>query len=76
MIDRHIWANSVDPDQTVPAGSTPFVILSASFGHIILWQNPSVQILGQLQQFFGCPNFHDFYSIVFSFHRHMTIKNI
>ena len=36
FLDKHIWASSVDPDQTaaqaVWSGSTLFVILSASFG--------------------------------------------
>ena len=41
-LTRQIWSNSVDPDQTAPAGpvrsgSTPFAILSASFGCITVW---------------------------------------
>ena len=41
--DNEVWANSVDPDQTVPqsapqgsvwSGSTLFAVLSASVGHI------------------------------------------
>ena len=39
--DRYAWANSADPDQTVPtgavwSGSTLFAILSASIGLITL----------------------------------------
>ena len=40
FMDRQVWANSVDPDQTVGAvwsGSALFAIPSASFGLIILW---------------------------------------
>ena len=42
FLDGHVWANSVDPDQTAPeravrSGCTLFVILSASFGHITVW---------------------------------------
>ena len=47
FLDRHVWANSVDPDQTAPGavwwgstvcwGSTLFVIHSASFGLSTLW---------------------------------------
>ena len=34
--DRHVYANSVDPDQTpVPSGFTMFAILSASFGSFV-----------------------------------------
>ena len=59
--DRQVWANSVDPDLTAPrgavrSGSTLFAIPSASFGHITLYQNDTVPILGYLQ-FFDCPNF-------------------
>ena len=47
--DRHVWANSVDPDQTARAavslGSTTFAILTACFGHVALWENQIVQIL-------------------------------
>ena len=32
--DWHVWANSVDPDQTAP---TMFAILSAAFEYITLW---------------------------------------
>ena len=40
--DRYAWANSADPDQTVPrgavwSGSTLFAISSASFGLSTLW---------------------------------------
>ena len=35
--DRYALANSTDPDQTAPTGSTLFTISSASFGHITLW---------------------------------------
>ena len=35
--DRYAWANSADPDQTAPRGSTLFVIPSASFELITLW---------------------------------------
>ena len=53
-------SNSVDPDQTaVRSGSTLFAIQSASFGRIILRLNLSIQILGYLQQYLGCPtNFY------------------
>ena len=48
--DRRAWTNSIDPDQmllgAVWSGSTPFAILSASFGLITLWQSHIVQILG------------------------------
>ena len=37
FLDRLVWANSADPDQTVWSGSTLFFILSASFGFITLW---------------------------------------
>ena len=33
---RKVWANSVDPDQTAPKGSTLFAIPSALFGPITL----------------------------------------
>ena len=37
FLDRQVWANSADPDQTAPrAGSTLFAIPSAHFGHITL----------------------------------------
>ena len=41
FLDRQVWANSVDPDQTAPRGavwsvSTLFAILSASFDRITL----------------------------------------
>ena len=60
--DRQAWANSVDPDQTAPrravwSGSTLFAVRSALFGHIILQQSYSVQILGWLQQVFSCLEF-------------------
>ena len=60
--DRQVWANSVDTDQTAPrgavwSGSTLFAILSACFGHITLCENLIVEILEELQQFSGCPNF-------------------
>ena len=42
FLDRQVWANSVDPDQTAPreavwSGSTLFAIPCASFGFITLW---------------------------------------
>ena len=42
FLDRQVWANSADPDQTAPtgavwSGSTLFAIPSASFGLINLW---------------------------------------
>ena len=38
FLDRQVWANSADPDQTAPrSGSALFVIPSASFGPITLW---------------------------------------
>ena len=42
FLDRQIWANSADPDQTalrgaVWSGSSLLAIPSASFGHISLW---------------------------------------
>ena len=37
FLNRQVLENNVDPDQTAPEGSTLFAILSASFGHIILW---------------------------------------
>ena len=57
FLDRQVWANSADPDQTAPrgavwSGSTLFAILSASFGLITLWQSHIVQILECLQQIF------------------------
>ena len=56
-LDRQVWANSVDPDQTAPkgavwSGSTLFAIVSASFERITLWQSHLV-----------CLNFKDLYSI-------------
>ena len=51
--DRQAWANSADPDQTVPRGFTLFAILSASFGLITLWKSHIAQILEWLQQIFG-----------------------
>ena len=52
--DGYAWANSADPDQTVPRGaeSTLFAILSASFGLITVWRSHIVQILEWLQQIF------------------------
>ena len=37
VLDRQVWADSVDPDQTAQSGSTLFAILSASFGRSTLW---------------------------------------
>ena len=37
----------VDLDQTAPESSKLFFILSASFGHIIVWYNHTVQIIGK-----------------------------
>ena len=42
FLDRYVWANSADPDQTASrraiwSGSTLFAIPSASFGFITLW---------------------------------------
>ena len=42
FLDRQVWANSADPDQTAPrgavwSGSTLFAIPSASFRLITLW---------------------------------------
>ena len=42
FLDRQVWGNSVDPDQTAPrgavwSGSKLFAIPSASFGRINLW---------------------------------------
>ena len=42
FLDRQVWANSADPDQTAPtgevwSGSTLFAIPSASFRLINLW---------------------------------------
>ena len=59
--DRQVWANSADPDQTAPrgavwSGSTLFAIPSASFGWISLRKCHLVQLLGWIQQNFGCPN--------------------
>ena len=58
FLDNQDSSNSVDPHQTTPtgavwSGATLFAILSVLFGHITLWQIYIVQILGQLQQFFG-----------------------
>ena len=52
--DRHVWANSADPDQTAPrgavwSGSTLFAISSSSFGCITLRKCHLVQLLGWLQ---------------------------
>ena len=60
--DRQVWANSADPDQTAPrgavwSGSTLFAIPSASFGCVTLRKSHIVQVLGWLQQIFGCPKF-------------------
>ena len=60
--DRQVWANSADPDQTAPrgsvwSGSTLFAIPSASFGCITLRKGHLAQLLGWLQQIFGCPKF-------------------
>ena len=57
-----IWANSADPDQTAPrgavwSGSTLFAIPSASFGCITLRKRHLIQLLGWLQQIFGCAKF-------------------
>ena len=51
-----------DPDQNAPrgavwSGSTLFTIPSASFGRITLRKSHLVQLLGWLQQIFGCPEF-------------------
>ena len=53
--DRLILANSVDPDQTAAVWKeyAVFANLPASFGS-------TTQIIGQLQQSFGCPNFSVF----------------
>ena len=45
FLDRQVWANSVDPDQT-GSGSALFAIPSASFGCITLWLGNLVQNLG------------------------------
>ena len=42
FLERQVWANSADPDQTAPRGaawlgSTPFAIPSALFALITLW---------------------------------------
>ena len=54
--DRYAWANSADPDQTVPrgvwSGCTLFAIPSASFGLTTVWYSHIVQILEWLQQTF------------------------
>ena len=60
--DRQVWENSADPDQTAPrgaiwSGSTLFAIPSAFFGCITLKKSHLVQLLGWLQQIFGCPKF-------------------
>ena len=60
--DSQIWATSADPDQTAPkgavwSGSTLFAIPSASFGCIVLRKIHLVQLLGWLQQIFGCLKF-------------------
>ena len=49
FLDRQVWANSADPDQTA--------IPSASFGCITLRKSHLVQLLGWLQQIFRCPKF-------------------
>ena len=50
FLDRQVWADSVDPDQTaegaVCSGSALFVIPTAWYGLIIIWQNCTVEILG------------------------------
>ena len=46
--DGQVWANSKDPDQTAPSGSTLFAILSASFGHIM------VKFQGDYSKIFKC----------------------
>ena len=51
VLDRQVWANMVDLDQTTPRGAvwsecTRFAILSASFRHITLWKLHISKILG------------------------------
>ena len=43
FLDRQVWANSADPDQTAPSvcsGSALFAILSLLFGHITVTVKP------------------------------------
>ena len=54
-MDRQVWANDIDPDQTA--------IPSAFFGFISLWKIHISQILGYYSNFVGCPKFEEFYSI-------------
>ena len=49
FIDRQVYANSIDPDQTpVPSGLTMFAILSASFRLIVSKNDPDQEWLLQL----------------------------
>ena len=56
--DRQVWANSVDPDATAPDTA----ILSASFEHITVWLNHTVQIL----EYRKTPKFSDTQEIAVS----------
>ena len=66
-------ANSIDPDQTAPRSSLIWVcivcpVLSKNLGTLqysMFNNNRTVQILGYLQQLLGCPNFQEFYNILF-----------
>ena len=62
--------------RAVWSGSTLFAIPSASFGCITLRKSHLVQLLGWLQQIFGCPKFYDFYGtlvIIESGHEKMCL---
>ena len=55
--DRQIWTNNTDQ---IWSGSTLSAIPSASFGCIMLRKIHLVQLLGWLQQIFGCPKLRIF----------------
>ena len=55
FLDRQVWANSVDPDQTIWSRSTLFVFLSASFGC-------------DYSRFFWCLIFYECFEILLSYY--------
>ena len=84
FLDRQVWANSADTDQTAPEGNQPeqgLHFLPNSF--YIFWMHYSTkgktfQILEYLQQyFFMCPNFLELFGytcICFSFFQFCMIS--
>ena len=61
FLDRQVWPNSVDPDQTAPravwSGSTLFAILALSFGCItVTVKTPCSKFSEITANFSECPN--------------------